>query len=412
MSYEGSVGIDLGTTYSCVGVWQNERVEIISNDQGNRTTPSFVAFTDSERLIGDAAKNQTAMNPANTVFDAKRLIGRKFTDSVVQSDMKHWPFKVLSGAGEKPIISVSFKGEDKKFQPEEISSMVLTKMKEISEAYLGKEVKKAVVTVPAYFNDSQRQATKDAGTIAGLEVQRIINEPTAAAIAYGLDRKGEEGEHNVLIFDLGGGTFDVTLLTIDGGIFEVKATAGDTHLGGEDFDNRLVNHFVDEFKRKNKGKDLTQSQRALRRLRTACERAKRALSAAAQASVEIDSLYDNVDFSSQITRARFEELCGDLFRSTLAPVERVLSDSKLDKRSVHDVVLVGGSTRIPKVQSLVSTSSVVRNSTSPSTPMKPSLTVLPSKVSSSPVVSPSKLKVSSFLTLLPSLLVSKLLVVS
>jgi L1 cell adhesion molecule like protein len=354
MSYEGSVGIDLGTTYSCVGVWQNERVEIISNDQGNRTTPSYVAFTDSERLIGDAAKNQTAMNPGNTVFDAKRLIGRKFTDSVVQSDMKHWPFKVVAGAGDKPIIAVSFKGEDKKFQPEEISSMVLTKMKEISEAYLGKEVKKAVVTVPAYFNDSQRQATKDAGTIAGLEVQRIINEPTAAAIAYGLDRKNEEGERNVLIFDLGGGTFDVTLLTIDGGIFEVKATAGDTHLGGEDFDNRLVNHFVDEFKRKNKGKDLTQSQRALRRLRTACERAKRALSAAAQASVEIDSLYDNVDFSSQITRARFEELCGDLFRSTLAPVERVLSDAKLDKRSVHDVVLVGGSTRIPKIQSLVS----------------------------------------------------------
>jgi L1 cell adhesion molecule like protein len=353
MAYEGAVGIDLGTTYSCVGVWQNERVEIISNDQGNRTTPSYVAFTDTERLIGDAAKNQVAMNPTNTVFDAKRLIGRKFTDTVVQSDMKHWPFKVISGAGEKPIIEVVFKGEAKKFQPEEISSMVLIKMKEIAEAYLGKEVKKAVVTVPAYFNDSQRQATKDAGTIAGLEVQRIINEPTAAAIAYGLDRM-TEGERNVLIFDLGGGTFDVTLLTIDGGIFEVKATAGDTHLGGEDFDNRLVNFFVDEFKRKNKGKDLTQSQRSLRRLRTACERAKRALSSAAQATVEIDSLYDNVDFSASITRARFEELCGDLFRSTLQPVERVLSDAKIDKRSVHDVVLVGGSTRIPKIQSLVS----------------------------------------------------------
>ena len=354
MTYEGAVGIDLGTTYSCVGVWQNERVEIISNDQGNRTSPSYVAFTDSERLIGDAAKNQVALNPLNTVFDAKRLIGRKFSDSAVQADMKHWPFKVIAGAGDKPLIQVSYKGEEKKFQPEEISSMVLIKMKEIAEAYLGKEVKKAVVTVPAYFNDSQRQATKDAGTISGLEIQRIINEPTAAAIAYGLDSKGEDGERNVLIFDLGGGTFDVTLLTIDGGIFEVKATAGDTHLGGEDFDNRLVNHFVDEFKRKNKGKDLTQSQRALRRLRTACERAKRALSAAAQASVEIDSLYDNVDFSSTITRARFEELCGDLFRSTLQPVERVLADAKIDKRSVHDVVLVGGSTRIPKIQSLVS----------------------------------------------------------
>ena len=354
MTYEGAVGIDLGTTYSCVGVWQNERVEIISNDQGNRTTPSYVAFTDSERLIGDAAKNQAALNPHNTVFDAKRLIGRKFGDAVVQSDMKHWPFKVISGAGDKPMIEVQFKGETKVFQPEEISSMVLIKMKEISEAYLGKEVKKAVVTVPAYFNDSQRQATKDAGLIAGLEVQRIINEPTAAAIAYGLDRKDQEGEHNVLIFDLGGGTFDVTLLTLDSGVFTVKATAGDTHLGGEDFDNRLVNHFVDEFKRKNVGKDIGTSQRSLRRLRTACERAKRSLSSAAQASVEIDSLFEDIDFSSSITRARFEELCGDLFRSTMAPVERVLADSKIDKRAVQDVVLVGGSTRIPKIQALVS----------------------------------------------------------
>ena len=351
--YEGAVGIDLGTTYSCVGVWQNERVEIIANDQGNRTTPSYVAFTDAERLIGDAAKNQAAMNPGNTVFDAKRLIGRKFSDSVVQADVKHWPFKVVTRGDDKPIIEVQFKGEAKQFAPEEVSSMVLSKMKEIAESYLGKEVKKAVVTVPAYFNDSQRLATKDAGTIAGLEVQRIINEPTAAAIAYGLDRMTDE-ERNVLIFDLGGGTFDVTLLTIDGGIFEVKATAGDTHLGGEDFDSRMVNHFVDEFKRKNRGKDLTQSQRALRRLRTACERAKRTLSAAAQATLEIDSLYDNVDFQATITRARFEELCGDLFRSTLAPVERVLQDAKMDKRAVHDVVLVGGSTRIPKVQQLVS----------------------------------------------------------
>lgn len=353
MSYDGAIGIDLGTTYSCVGVWQNERVEIIANDQGNRTTPSYVAFTDSERLIGDAAKNQVAMNPTNTVFDAKRLIGRKFSEGMVQSDMKHWPFKVVSRGDDKPVIEVQFHGESKTFMPEEVSSMVLIKMKEIAESYLGKQVNKAVVTVPAYFNDSQRQATKDAGTIAGLEVQRIINEPTAAAIAYGLDRMVDE-ERNVLIFDLGGGTFDVTLLTIDGGIFEVKATAGDTHLGGEDFDNRLVNHFVDEFKRKNKGKDLTTSQRALRRLRTAAERAKRTLSAAAQATLEIDSLFDNVDFQATITRARFEELCGDLFRSTVQPVERVLTDSKMDKRSVHDVVLVGGSTRIPKVQQLVS----------------------------------------------------------
>lgn len=354
MTFEGAIGIDLGTTYSCVGVWQNERVEIIANDQGNRTTPSYVAFTDTERLIGDAAKNQVAMNPTNTIFDAKRLIGRKFSDAVVQADMKHWPFKVITRGDDKPLIEVQFRGETKQFNPEEVSSMVLVKMKEIAESYLGKEVKKAVVTVPAYFNDSQRQATKDAGTIAGLEVLRIINEPTAAAIAYGLDKVDEGKERNVLIFDLGGGTFDVTLLTIDGGIFEVKATNGDTHLGGEDFDNRMVNHFIDEFKRKNKGKDLSSSQRALRRLRTACERAKRTLSSAAQATIEIDALFDNIDFQATIMRARFEELCGDLFRSTLQPVERVLQDAKMDKRAVHDVVLVGGSTRIPKVQQLVS----------------------------------------------------------
>jgi L1 cell adhesion molecule like protein len=354
MADEGAIGIDLGTTYSCVGVWQNERVEIIANDQGNRTTPSYVAFTDSERLIGDAAKNQAAMNATNTVFDAKRLIGRKFTDQAVKSDMAHWPFKVITKGDDKPIIEVQFHGETKTFNPEEISSMVLTKMKEIAESYLGKEVKKAVVTVPAYFNDSQRQATKDAGTIAGLEVLRIINEPTAAAIAYGLDKMEETVERNVLIFDLGGGTFDVTLLTIDAGIFEVKATNGDTHLGGEDFDSRLVAHFVDEFKRKNKGKDLTGNNRALRRLRTACERAKRTLSSASQASIEIDGLFDGIDFMANITRARFEELCGDLFRGTLSPVERVLADAKMDKRSVHEVVLVGGSTRIPKVQQLVS----------------------------------------------------------
>jgi len=352
MAFPGAIGIDLGTTYSCVGVWQNERVEIIANDQGNRTTPSYVAFTDSERLIGDAAKNQAAMNPCNTVFDAKRLIGRKHSEDTVQKDMKLWPFKVVSKADGKPLIQVDYLGETKTFMPEEISAMVLVKMKETAESFLGKEVKKSVVTVPAYFNDSQRQATKDAGTISGMEILRIINEPTAAAIAYGLD-KTEDAEKNILIFDLGGGTFDVTLLTIDGGIFEVKATAGDTHLGGEDFDNRMVNHFCEEFKRKHK-KDLTKNQRALRRLRTACERGKRALSSAAQTSIEIDSLFEGIDFYTSITRARFEELCADQFRSCMKPVEQVLTDSKMDKRTIHEVVLVGGSTRIPKVQALVS----------------------------------------------------------
>ncbi|VEU22854.1 DEKNAAC103926 [Brettanomyces naardenensis] len=346
-----AIGIDLGTTYSCVGHFANDRVDIIANDQGNRTTPSYVAFTDTERLIGEAAKNQAAMNPSNTVFDAKRLIGRKYSDPEVQSDKKHWPFEVIDDAG-KPKIQVQYKGEKKILTPEEVSSMVLQKMRETAEAFLGTKVSDAVVTVPAYFNDSQRQATKDAGTIAGLNVMRIINEPTAAAIAYGLDKK-TEGEKNVLIFDLGGGTFDVSLLSIEDGIFEVKATAGDTHLGGEDFDNRLVTHFSNEFKRKYH-KDLTSNQRALRRLRTACERAKRVLSSSAQTSVEIDSLYEGVDFYTSITRARFEELCSDMFRSTLDPVEKVLADSKLDKSQIDEIVLVGGSTRIPKVQKLVS----------------------------------------------------------
>ncbi|XP_064112971.1 heat shock cognate 71 kDa protein-like [Macrobrachium nipponense] len=350
MAKSAAVGIDLGTTYSCVGVFQHGKVEIIANDQGNRTTPSYVAFTDTERLIGDAAKNQVAMNPNNTVFDAKRLIGRKFDDGVVQSDMKHWPFTVIND-NTKPKIQVDYKGETKAFFPEEISSMVLIKMKETAEAFLGSTVKDAVVTVPAYFNDSQRQATKDAGTISGLNVLRIINEPTAAAIAYGLDKK-VGGERNVLIFDLGGGTFDVSILTIEDGIFEVKSTAGDTHLGGEDFDNRMVNHFVQEFKRKYK-KDPSENKRALRRLRTACERAKRTLSASAQASIEIDSLYEGVDFYTSVTRARFEELCGDLFRGTLEPVEKSLRDAKMDKAQIHDIVLVGGSTRIPKIQKLL-----------------------------------------------------------
>merc|ERR1711968_182613 len=348
-----AVGIDLGTTYSCVGIWQNDRVEIIANDQGNRTTPSYVAFTDSERLIGDAAKNQAAMNPINTVFDAKRLIGRKFGDSAVQSDMKNFPFRVVAKDGDKPAIQVQYKGEEKVFLPEEISSMVLIKMKETAEGFLGKDVKNAVVTVPAYFNDAQRASTKDAGTISGMNVLRIINEPTAAAIAYGLDKQAS-GERNVLIFDLGGGTFDVSLLTIEDGIFEVKATAGDTHLGGEDFDNRLVAHFQQEFKRKNR-KDLTGNARSLRRLRTACERAKRTLSSSTQTSIEIDSLFEGIDFFSTITRARFEEMNMDYFRKTMEPVEKVLRDAKIAKDKVDEVVLVGGSTRIPKVQSMLKT---------------------------------------------------------
>jgi L1 cell adhesion molecule like protein len=346
-----AVGIDLGTTYSCVGVFQHGKVEIIANDQGNRTTPSYVAFTDTERLIGDAAKNQVAINPTNTVFDAKRLIGRKFADTNVQADMKHWPFSVID-QNSLPKLKVEYKNEEKTFTPEEISAMILTKMKETAEAYLGHDVKDAVVTVPAYFNDSQRQATKDAGVIAGLNVLRIINEPTAAAIAYGLDKKKGAAECNVLIFDLGGGTFDVSILTIEEGIFEVKSTAGDTHLGGEDFDNRMVDHFVQEFKRKHK-KEIKGNKRALRRLRTACERAKRTLSASAQANIEIDSLFEGIDFYTSITRARFEELCSDLFKGTLEPVEKAMRDAKMDKSAIHDLVLVGGSTRIPKVQKLL-----------------------------------------------------------
>ena len=342
-----AIGIDLGTTYSCVGVWKNQQCEIIANDQGMRTTPSYVAFTDTERLIGNAAKNQSSQNPENTIFDAKRLIGRNFNDPSTQNDIKHFPYKVID-KNNKPIIEATYKNEIKNFQPEEISSMVLIKMKETAEAYLGETVDSAVITVPAYFNDSQRQSTKDAGAIAGLNVLRIINEPTAAAIAYGLDNKTEQ-EKNILIYDLGGGTFDVTLLSIEDGVFEVKATAGDTRLGGEDFDTRLVQHFSQDFKRKHK-KDLSENKRSLRRLRTACENLKKTLSASTQATIEIDSLFEGIDYTSNITRARFEELCGDLFRKTFEPVEKVIKDSKISKSNIHEVVLVGGSTRIPKIQ--------------------------------------------------------------
>ncbi|KAF5785476.1 putative Heat shock protein 70 family [Helianthus annuus] len=349
-----AIGIDLGTTYSCVAVSIHDRIEIIPNEQGYRTTPSTVAFLDTERLIGDGAKNQVAMNPANTIFDAKRLIGRKFSDPKVQGNMKLWPFRVTEGPADTPKIVVSYRGEEKEFLAEEISSMILGKMKEIAEAYLGKVVKNAVITVPAYFNDSQRQATKDAGTIAGLNVLRMINEPTAAAIAYGLDNKSEFiGKINVLIFDLGGGTFDVSLSTIEeGGIFEVKAVSGDTHLGGEDFDNRMVDHCVAEFKRK-WNKDLTGNQRALGRLRFACEKAKRILSSTTQTSIELDCLHDGIDFSLKFTRAKFEELNMSLFSQCIETLDQCLKDAKVDKSWVDEIILVGGSTRIPKVQHML-----------------------------------------------------------
>jgi L1 cell adhesion molecule like protein len=347
-----AIGIDLGTTYSCVGVWQNDRVEIIANDQGNRTTPSYVSFTAEERLVGDAAKGVAASNPTNTVFDAKRLLGRRFNDALVQSDMKHWPFKVLEGAAEKPVIQVEFKGETKRFQPEEISAAVLQKMKTTAEAYLGGEVKNAVITVPAYFNDAQRQATKDAGVIAGLNVLRIINEPTAAAIAYGLDRSKKEGEQNVLIFDCGGGTHDLSILTIDGGIFEVKATAGDTHLGGEDFDNILVDYCASEFKKKTKI-DLKDNARALRRLRSACERAKRNLSSSTQSTIEVDSMAEGQDLQVPLTRAKFESLCDSLFQRCLGPLDGLLRDAKMSKDQIHEIVMVGGSSRIPRIRHLL-----------------------------------------------------------
>lgn len=345
-----AIGIDLGTTYSCVSVFRNGTCEIIANSDGERTTPSWVAFNSGEKLVGQSAKSQAAMNTTNTIYDAKRLLGRKFSDPVLQQDLKHYAFNVSGDKDDKPIITLE---DGTVYYPEQISAMILSDMKKTAEDYLGYSVSKAVVTVPAYFNDSQRQSTKDACRIAGLEPLRIINEPTAAAIAYGLDKKIKDKEHNVLIFDLGGGTFDVSLLTIDDGMFEVKSTAGDTHLGGEDFDLRMLTHFVEEFKRKEKS-DIRTNQRSMRRLRTSCEKAKRTLSSSTSAKIEIDALFDGKDFYSSITRARFEELCGDLFRNCLDPVEKVLRDAKMDKKDIHDIVMVGGSTRIPKVQKLVS----------------------------------------------------------
>ena len=342
------IGIDLGTTYSCVGIFKNGRVEIIPNDQGNRITPSYVAFAEEERLIGEAAKHQATINPTQTLFDIKRLIGRRFQDSTVQKDMKLLPYKIVE-RNSKPVISVQVKAQEKLMSPEEVSSMVLSKMKETAENYLGKEVHHAVVTVPAYFSDAQRQSTKDAGTISGLNVVRILNEPTAAAIAYGLDKKMDQ---NILVYDLGGGTFDVSLLTIDNGVFEVLATNGDTHLGGEDFDQRVMQHFMKMFQKKY-GKDMSQDKSAIQKLRREVEKAKRALSTSHEARLDIEALFDGVDFSETLSRARFEELNADLFKNTLGPVKAVLEDAGLKKHEVDEIVLVGGSTRIPKVQKLL-----------------------------------------------------------
>lgn len=346
-----AIGIDLGTTYSAVGVYRNGQVEIIANDQGNRTTPSWVAFVDDQKLVGEAAKNQAASNVKNTIFDVKRLMGHKFKDTHVQEDLKHFPYNVVEGSNGSSSIEIEYKGEKKSFSPEEVSAMILTKMKETAEAYLGETVTDAVITVPAYFNDAQRQATKDAGLIAGLNVLRIINEPTAAAIAYGLDKKSSEKK--VLIYDFGGGTFDVSLLSLDEGVFEVLATGGDVRLGGEDLDNRLVDFIAREFERKNK-KNIRDNARAMRRVKTACERAKRTLSSSTSAQVEVDALFEGMDCNVTLTRARFEELAGDLFRKTMVPVENVLRDAKVSKSEVSEVILVGGSTRIPKIQSLLS----------------------------------------------------------
>ncbi|KAG9247123.1 heat shock protein 70 family [Calycina marina] len=348
-NYGVVIGIDLGTTYSCVGVMQKGKVEILVNDQGNRITPSYVAYTDDERLVGDAAKNQAAANPKNTVYDVKRMIGRKFSDKDVQGDMKHFPFDVVQKDG-KPSVRVQVNGSPKTFTPEEVSATILIKMKETAESYLGKKVTHAVVTVPAYFNDNQRQATKDAGAIAGLTVLRIVNEPTAAAIAYGLDKT--DGERQIIVYDLGGGTFDVSLLSIDRGVFEVLSTAGDTHLGGEDFDQRVINYFAKKYNKQH-DVDITKDLKTMGKLKREAEKAKRTLSSQKTTKIEIEAFFNGEDFSETLTRAKFEELNMDLFRKTLKPVEQVLKDAKVKKNEVDDIVLVGGSTRIPKVVELL-----------------------------------------------------------
>ena len=357
MTEEIAIGIDLGTTYSCVGIYKNNSIEIIANDMGNRTTPSWVSFNDTDRLIGDAAKTASTTNPTNTIYDIKRLMGRKYSDPIVQEEIKKLPYKVIQTEGDKIRVEVKYKNETKQFSPEEISAMILSYMKQTAEAYVGSTITNAVITVPAYFNDAQRQATKDAGVIAGLNVLRIINEPTAAAIAYGLDKMSEDNEKNIIVFDCGGGTHDISALTLDGGIFEVKSTCGNSHLGGEDFDNRLIDYCLDEFKKKNKIDLSTIEAERMKKIRARLhinvEKAKRLLSTSTAASVDIDSLYDGIDFSLSITRARFETLCSDLFRLTIEPLDQAMRDSKLSKAQITDVVLVGGSTRVPKVQELL-----------------------------------------------------------
>ncbi len=357
MSEIETIGIDLGTTYSCVGIYKNNNVEIIANDMGNRTTPSWVSFTDTDRLIGDAAKTASTTNPTNTIYDIKRLMGRKFSDPIVQEEIKKLPYKVIKAEGDKIRVEVKYKGEIKQYSPEEISAMILNYMKQTAETFIGHEIKNAVITVPAYFNDAQRQSTKDAGAIAGLNVLRIINEPTAASIAYGLDKISEDKEKNIVVFDCGGGTHDISTLSLDGGVFEVKSTCGNSHLGGEDFDNRLIDFCLDEFKKKNKI-DLTtidndKMKRMKARLHIAVEKAKRLLSTSTTASIDIDSLYDGIDFSISITRARFETLCSDLFKATIVPLDQAMRDSKMSKADINDIVLVGGSTRVPKIQELL-----------------------------------------------------------
>ena len=351
---EIAAGFDIGTTTSCAAVWLNDRVEIIPDGQtGSRIIPSYVSFSDEEKLVGDAAKNQSTMNPKNTVYDAKRLIGRKFNDAVVQEDIKLWSFNVTGDSNNKPLINVKYKKEDKQFHPEEISAMVIQRLKETTESFLGHPLKKVVITVPAYFNDSQRQATKDAGAIAGLEVLRIINEPTAAAIAYGLDKTDDKQERNILVFDFGGGTHDVSILTLDGGIFEVKAPGGDTHLGGSDIDNLIVEWLCEDIKKRMK-KDVRENARALKRLNIAAEKAKKTLSASTTTTIEVESLLDGVDYNTTLTRAKFEQLADKVFTRTLEPLDRLLKDAKMSKGDIHEIVLVGGTTRIPRVQELLS----------------------------------------------------------